>query len=66
MRFVGRFKDTIRSIELCDIYIDKDGSWASFLGWLRENIQNLEKFRFQILQQGRLAKSQGSLLRVDL
>ncbi|KAL1983234.1 hypothetical protein VTN96DRAFT_332 [Rasamsonia emersonii] len=52
-KFVGRFKDTIRSIELCDIHIDEDGSWASFLGWLQENIPNLERFEFQALQHGR-------------
>lgn len=47
MRFVGRFKDTIRSIDLCRVNMTGVDEWPPFLDWLRENIPNLEKFGFQ-------------------
>lgn len=47
VRFVGRFKDTIRSIILKSINMYGQKEWPSVLEWLRENILNLEKFEFQ-------------------
>lgn len=45
--FIGRFKDTIRSIDFCRVNLSGDGGWPPFLEWLRENVPNLEKFGFQ-------------------
>lgn len=56
VKFVGRFKDTLRSIQLYEISLndeeDGDGGWAMFLSWLRENVPKLEQFGFEVLRQG--------------
>lgn len=45
--FVGRFKDTLCSIDLCKINMNGGSGWPEFLGWLQDNIPNLERFSFQ-------------------
>lgn len=45
--FIGPFKDTIRSIDLCRDNLNCDRGWPPFLEWLRENVPNLEKFGLQ-------------------
>jgi hypothetical protein len=50
MRFVSRFKDTLRSIDLIKITIGGGAErkeWTSFIDWLQNNIPNLENFNFQ-------------------
>ncbi|OBT61266.1 hypothetical protein VE03_09385 [Pseudogymnoascus sp. 23342-1-I1] len=47
VRFVGRFKDTIRSLDLCRVNMNGAGGWPPFLQWLGENLPNLERFAFQ-------------------
>ncbi|KFX90380.1 hypothetical protein O988_08236 [Pseudogymnoascus sp. VKM F-3808] len=53
VRLVGRFKNTLREIELVKITINEGkerAGWTSFIDWLQKNIPNLEKFTFQALQ----------------
>ena len=47
MRFVDRFKDTIRSIDFCNVIMIGGQGWPLFLEWLWENLPSLEKFGFQ-------------------
>ncbi|KFY38895.1 hypothetical protein V495_06327 [Pseudogymnoascus sp. VKM F-4514 (FW-929)] len=50
---VGRFKNTLRSIELVNITISEGterAGWTSFIDWLQKITPNLEKFTFQALQ----------------
>lgn len=50
--FVGRFKNTLRSLELHEISVEEDEGWAKFFTWLRENAPQLREFQFEVLRQG--------------
>ncbi|KFY17411.1 hypothetical protein V492_00660 [Pseudogymnoascus sp. VKM F-4246] len=47
--FIGRFKGTLRRIDLYSIHMHGEEGWPPFLQWLQENIPNLESFVFQDL-----------------
>lgn len=52
MSFVGRFKNTLRSLELYEVSVKEDGGWVMFFTWLRENAPELREFKFEVLRQG--------------
>lgn len=50
--YVGRFKESIRELNLSRVKLDGENGWPRFFEWTRENLPLLDKFKFKALYHG--------------